>query len=317
MATPPSDDSKMLFRLLADEGWHNYYEIKAAIAEKVPPGRAIRKYQERLRQSREMRGTVNVENARNEDEQIRLGAMACAQVALTSWKGKGIMSRGEGQWKEIRVKPGFQSWGMTTADAGGGAQEPPERAGGSPEVPPGDSEPSEVPRATAESPPGPIAEPAAVEVPEVRPEPAAVEQPVPAPEPAAEAVPEPAMAQAGLAAPVEELIPGPSTRSPYVTGWTGPACPECHMAITDLELHEQWHRDLKSAYESPNTAYLDSEELKTLLGDVTRQAMARFQAGMQIWMEERFTQLEAQIRLLQKDRDPLIPWSETGYIDHG
>lgn len=112
MATPPSDDTRTLFKLISDGEWHRYEEIRDRIAEKVPPGRALRKYQERIEYKRKYSGDPTYDTSASEDERIELGAKACAQVVITSWKGRGIQHREHAGQKWIRVRPGFRSWGL-------------------------------------------------------------------------------------------------------------------------------------------------------------------------------------------------------------
>jgi hypothetical protein len=296
MATPPSDDTLRLFKLLEDNEWHPYHVIKGKIAEKVPPGRAIRRYQDRLKQSRELRQPVN-EVIRTEDEQIRLGAMQCAQVVLTSWKGKGIMVRGEGEFKQVRMKPGFKTWGVQDKNPDGGAQDPGKEAQGVPEVPQEDSEPSEAfPEGREEaSDPEPVpvafAEPVKDNIPTFD-----VEEIFPEAEPAVQAfTPEPATTES-------------EDPSQTVTSFEVSRCSECGMAIIDSDLHDGWHRDLKAVLESPGSAFLDPETLRTLLEGVMRQALARFQAGIQDYLDDRFAEVNHKIVSSAKTREPRSDW---------
>jgi hypothetical protein len=288
MATPPSDDSKMLFRLLADGQWHPYHEIKAGVANAVPPGRAIRRYQDRLRQSRELRNQpASGEILRSEDEQIRLGAMSAAQVAMTSWKGRGIMVRGEGQFKEVRVKPGFSLYGTENGEEPGAeAQEPGKEGEGLPEVPPSDSEPSEERPDPVEAPSEfqPDPQPAEPVVAALDPEVAVIE-----PDLIAEPIPQ------EFVAPTEET-PVPDDQSQTVNYWEIVSCPECGMGILDQPMHDRWHRDLKKVLEAPGSAFVDTETLRTLFEEVMRQGLARFQSGLQGYLDEEFSQVKQRIR---------------------
>lgn len=311
MATPPSDDTRTMFRLLGDREWHNYAQIKAAIAATVPPGRALRKYQERLRQNRDLRNDPNTEILRSEDDQIKLGAAACAQITMTSWKGKGVISRGEGPDKEIKIKPGFSSWGIEAVRMS--EEQDPGKAGeGYTDLPPRDSEPSEPSAAGAQgaSEPEPERQPA----PEPRsPEPVAVEEDV-----------LPAASDTGSVLLDGSVPPGPwvphslpepmaapaEGSSQYVTNVPVWSCPECFMAVTDEAEHHRWHREIKSGTEHPEMALLDQEAMRTLLGDVTRQALDDFQVGMQDWFEARFAELERQIFILRGLRPDRVSWSQ-------
>lgn len=330
MATPPSPDTIMLFKLLEDpETWYGYYDIKTKIADKVAPGRAIRKYKQRLKESRELRGTPQTEIERSPSEMIRLGQMACAQVALTSWKGKGIMIRGEGRYKEIRIKPGFQSWGIVTeAEAGGEEQDPGKEAEGYTEVPPSDSEPSEGSRQGPESVSEPVAEPqpAVVETVEVPPdEPAdiptftvdevfgeqpAQPEPTPVPEqPEPEPAPEPAPV---VEDDLVDFDPALDAPSPMVSIYEVETCPDCGMGMTDKAIHEEWHEQLRRVTSTSGSAFVDPETLRTLVEGVMRQALTRFQANMQNWLETQFAELERQIRLGGRAEKVRRSWAEEG-----
>lgn len=138
MATPPSDDTRMLFRLLSDNLWHSYEEIRDKLAATVPPGRALRKYEERVEYARKYKGDPGYDTTASESTRIFLGARACAQIVITSWKGRGIQQQGSATNKQIRVKPGFTSWGLEhegvpipgSGDSGGAETpaEPPDEA---------------------------------------------------------------------------------------------------------------------------------------------------------------------------------------------
>jgi hypothetical protein len=323
MATPPSPDTIMLFKLLEDpETWYGYYDIKTKIADKVAPGRAIRKYKQRLKESRELRGTPQTEIERTPSEMIRLGQMACAQVALTSWKGKGIMIRGEGPYKEIRVKPGFQSWGIVTeAEADGEEQDPGKESEGYTEVPPSDSERSEGSQQGPES----VSEPVAEALP-AEPEPVAVEPAPVAVEAEPEAVPaapaEPTAPEPPLDEPVPEPTPefedeadlGPTLDAPsqMVSIYEVETCPDCGMGMTDKAIHEDWHEQLRRVTASSGSAFVDPETLRTLVEGVMRQALTRFQVNMQDWLETQFAELERQIRLGGKAEKVRRSWAEEG-----
>lgn len=308
MATPPSDDTKMLFKLLADGQWHDYHKIKASIANAVPPGRAIRRYQDRLRQSRELRSRPDTEILRDEDEQIRLGAMSAAQVALTSWKGKGIMVRGEGNFKEVRMKPGFVVPWITNPEAGREGQDPGKDGGGSPEVPGSDSVPSEARAATGNEPSDPQ------QVPEVATEPAAEPEPEVVvehytvelgPQPTGEQVP---TFTTDEVFGDEPAIQPPPEQSQPVTNYEISACPECGMAIIDPALHEGWHADLEKVLKAPGSTFIDRETLATTVEGAIRPILLHFQAGLQRFLGEELAQLSQQIRALEKPGHPAAPW---------
>lgn len=331
MATPPSPDTIELFKLLEDpDKWYGYYDIKNKIADKVGPGRAVRKYKQRLRESREQRGITDTEILRTENEMIRLGAMACAQVALTTWKGKGIMIRGEGEYKEIRLKPGFQTWGVVSEaqqaaaaaaeaeEAAADAQDPGFESRGYTEVPPSDSEPSEPRPVGPEEVSEPVAEPAVDPViemgtVEVVAEPA-VDPALSLPAREAEWSPpaEPVVVEDEKPDEMVQMHPeaAEETASPSVSIYEVETCRDCGMGIVDMPVHEDWHEQLRRVTATSGSAFIDPESLRTLVEDVMRQALTRFQVNMQDWLQEQFAEVERQIRLGGKPQSVRSPWAD-------
>lgn len=326
MATPPSDDTREMFRLLKDGGWHNYAAIKASIAEQVPPGRALRKYQMRLRQNRELRNDPNTDIYRSEDDQIRLGQGACAQITMTSWIGKGIITRGEGENREVKIKPGFKPWGI---EVGPEPQEPPPRPQGYTDPPPSDSEPSVASPHGAQEASVPQPEPrygwaeppsdeqraadqaaqdeGTLPARRIKLEPESFERPISEPGPVPE--PEPDLPGAQLLSDViDPAVQAPSP--PYVTNVPVWSCPECFMAVTNETEHAKWHRELKAGPSAEEFALVDREAMVTLIGDVTRQVLDEFQTGMQDWLEARFAEVERQIFALRGVRPDRVSWAQ-------
>lgn len=316
MATPPSDETKMLFKLLSDREWHRYEEIHLALAHTIPPGKALRRYENRLQASRGFRGDNKTDIVLSETEQIDLGQRGIAQATISSWKGRGIIQRGDGPTKEIKIKPGFQSWGLAevvpSAKPGepqtGAPQDPPNAGGGYPEVPRADSEPSSAARAAQEQHP----EPAPVAVASVTDEPAppGVDkgssfrpvEPLPRREPNSTWIPED---QAHYAWPG---APRGVTGEERVTAPTPPvvSCLDCGAMVGDQEIHEDWHVSQASA-ESHQIRITFDEETERAVADRVQEAMAplldqaldRFQQGMQDYLETKFAQLEACLINLQ------------------
>lgn len=143
MATPPSADTRTLFKMISDGQWHPYDKIRDAIAASVAPGRALRRYEERVAYKRKYSKDPDYDTAANEDERILLGARACAQSVISSWKGRGVQYRAFADRKEIRLRPGFTSWGL--------------QAEGIPAPASGNSEPSEDAAAPPDEPPAAVA----------------------------------------------------------------------------------------------------------------------------------------------------------------
>lgn len=272
MATPPNDDTRLLFKLLSDGGWHQYEEIRDRVAAAVPPGRALRRYQERVEYTRRSKEDPGYDTQMSEDERIFYGQRAIGQSIITSWKGKGIQYRGEGTLKEIRIKPGFKSWGLINPLA---EEKRPETARGETEVPPDDSEPSEPgQQAPAEAEPV-TAVPEADEAPRT---------------------PEP-LAQQSTAATEEEPYYDWTPSRSVSRATSSFTCAVCGSWVTDEELHDQFHEAYEKKGSRSDMALFAESELRSLLGDVVRQELDQFQSGMQTWLGMQFTQLEQQVFL--------------------
>jgi hypothetical protein len=276
MATPPSDDSRTLFKLLSDGEWHGYTEVRDALARTVPPGRAIRKYEERLAYSREfLTGANGPQKNPTEDEKIELGQRACAQRIITSWKGRGVQARGEGSEKQVRMKPGFRTWGVDTP------------AGN--ESGPGDPGPTEVTPEPVEAADGELSQP---QVPSVESEPVQA---------AAETAAEDFIAPRE---PYEPPVPTPVTPaesdpyawpSPKVSAEDLPECPECGLGVINQSRHDEWHASMKQLAERSEMALLDENAMRTLLGDVMGLVLDKFQDGMVGYLEERFADFDGKL----------------------
>lgn len=298
MATPPSDDTRRLFKLLDDGDWHNYNRIRDGVAEKVPPGRALRKYQERLIDGRRLRGDNKAEIPLTEDEQIFFGARALAQSTITSWKGRGIIARGEGSEKEIKIRPGFRAWGLVAAaKSAGGTPGTVEGAGGSTEVPPEDSVPSEGAGGPLPEPARPIPEPAAAST-----EP--VVAPMPVPEPTVNAVHHDE-ADSWIPKTSEDYA-WPPNRS--TTGSERIACPECGAEILNQQNHDRWHEEQKQTAREQPMALVDEVTLRTLISGEIGQSLDEFQGGMQRYLAGMFAQVERQINDLKPTAERPKSW---------
>lgn len=277
MATPPSDDSRTLFKLLADGEWHSYTVIRDALARTVPPGRAIRRYEERLSYSREfLTGKGGPQRNPSEDEKIELGQRACAQRIITSWKGRGVQAQGEGEDKKIRLKPGFRSWGVdVTVPAQTG-----EDSAGYTDVPPEPVEPSEEDLSKPQSPPA--------------------DSPV---LPDAEPAPQRAQVEAPKA-PAGEHVP-PAGEDPYawpsqkVAAPQWPECPQCGLMVINQARHDEWHAGMNGPAQRPEMALLDENAMRTLLGDVMGLVLDKFQGGMEQYLEDRFNDVESRFVQLE------------------
>lgn len=324
MASQPSDDTRTLFKLLADNEWHRYEDVKDQLARTIPPGRALRKYEERLKSSRKVHDTSNPTPALSEDDQIFYGGRACAQVTISSWREKGLA------WKQddfgvkwIRIKPGFKAFGIAAKGIEEAlAQEAPKEPAapvGTPEVPRADSEPSEASRRPSDGPSG-GAEKAggfrdesgdviAAPVPEaptrfIDPEPALqwrrnaegnweriVDPTAGRPEPVFHPVGE--LPEAG-----DSNSPAASSQSVTVSGLQ--ECSICGALSIDSGFHDQWHKDQNGVLEEIAKKIIDPVTLRTLFSEETGQSLQAFQLGMTQYLEVAFSQLEAQIQVLSK-----------------
>lgn len=321
MGSPPSDDSKMLFKLLADMQWHNYYEIKSQIADKVPPGRAVRKYEDDINSRRRMRGDPTYDTTHDEATRIELGARRCAQTAISSWSGRGVIIRGKGPEKEIRVKPGFSAWGIPGFEPGGeggavsdsqetgqtpaAAQDPPFEAQGGTEVPPEASNGSESEQQTPQEASG--SKEAPVEATEWGAVPNSKDT---------EALRVLARGPDGKWTSVDREAldtPMPAVRAVFPSEPAGnsassfdwprsvaPACGECGLAVSDAETHANWHVRIERFLSGSDGLMLTASQARDLILDVMGQELDQFQQGMQTWLEKQFAQLETTLALLRQ-----------------
>lgn len=293
VATPPNDDTKLLFRLLADRGWHNYIEVREEIAKTVAPGRAIRKYrQDRINdKSNRLRHHNDPlpESRRTESEQIEFGQRSCATSCISSWKKAGaILQRGQNNGREIKVRDGFTSYGIPGFEPGQEEPDPTPEAQGVPEVPPADSKPSEVPPAPVESPS--VLSQAYAEVFPTEPAPPAevvVESQTP---PVAEQVPvepEPEPVQ------TYQLPHAVSPEGGYYGG-PGPdeSCELCGLTVGNAARHSQWHEETVKSDSPSDMALLNESQLRDLLRKVLVDVLDSFQEGMQTHIDSRFAEVE-------------------------
>lgn len=302
MPSPPSEDSVQLFKLLADGRWHRYLDVRDKLALKVAPGRALRKYDERLKHLRVTRNDPKYQTANSEDDRIMYGARMCAQQCITSWKERkrGLEQRGSGNGREIRVEPGFRSAGLTDgwpevlpAESEGSESSPVGEvgvedsgsSGGLSGVPAGDVLPAVVRERFGELPES--------------------ERPVRLGEPAGSGLPERLRevrdfydttdTSEQLAASMASVTEGevPEGFTPVV------ACPVCGVPVLDLAVHEAWHVSQVRVQEQ----ILNAKFEVTLSGEPLDKQLDRFQDNMQEWMAMQFAQLEMVLRVWMKAQD--------------
>lgn len=320
MASPPSEDTKALFKLLADNEWHKYEDIKDQLARSIPPGRALRKYEVRLRSSRKVHDTANPTQPLSEDDQIFYGGRACAQVTISSWRERGLAQRqDEDGVKWIRIRPGFKAFGIEAKGIeealAEGAPKGPATPVATIEVPPVDSAPPEVSPQPTQWPP--------VKLPDFVPPPAVPAEPVPvavaeepsrvADEPATKVIDQEPVRQwqrnsDGDWDPVEEptepvVMPAPDPipqPSPSVTQTAVVECGVCGAVVIDSGFHNRWHEDQIGALRDIHEKIIDGVTLRTVVSGEIGQSLTSFQEGMTRYLDVVFSQLEAQIQVLSR-----------------
>lgn len=308
MATPPSDESKKMFALLIDRDWHRYLDIREAIANSVPPGRALRRYHTEAQQyaRKAQIKDPDYKGLKSDDEKIEIGKRQLAQVTITSWKRAGaVMERGEKSHREIKVRRGWTS----TAFPGYEPQieEDLEFEGeGSPEAPLADSEPSEVAQAVPEDvfvavePPEPPVRSEVPSEPELRPAPVLPRMQ------ASEELRSFVNTGEGWkrAELFEDSRPLGNAVSPQGGLYPGPGsvagCELCGQVVGNQLLHDQWHAEQKHFDTPSEMALLNESQLKDLIRKEIVDALDSFQVGMQDHLDSRFAQLEGIIAAVSR-----------------
>lgn len=345
MPSPPSDTTKFLFKLLSEGGeghWHDYHAIKDALAAKVAPGPALRKYQNDIESRRRARNDPSYDVPHNDDMRIEFGRRRVAQSTMSAWlkdeKRQGIEVRGSGSDKQIRIRPGFiPPWGVremepsAEAEPDAAPQDPPFQGQGYTEVPAeGFRSPEDDTAASdeASAPESVAVDPERARafvcqdgkwIPADRLPPAAATghaetvAMVQAAEDGFDWSPEDEEPQgAVIEIPVFELGPrvapvGDSPSSydwPPLTPQPDPECPECGLAVRNQGVHTTWHEGFVKRQEQENGALLRESQVVGLCRDVMGQELDRFQHGMQLWLEKQFAQLEASMLALRSQGGP-------------
>ncbi len=317
MATPPSDDTRSLFKLLADGQWHPYEQIRDELAATVPPGRALRKYQERVEYARKYKRDPTYDTSASEDDRIYFGARACAQIAITSWKNRGLEVTGTAENKQIRIKPGFKTWGIGTNMNGDEDEVEPEDERNSPG---GGQERADEPERAEESPPSQQWRERQAD--------GLVERGFPQHEareaaglPQVEIVPD-AMPGRSAGAASDPGDPGePDQGDEYSWGVeseekirerrytisetsqpvTTTECQMCGAEVLDVSKHAEWHEQFiaRSAPEQREDMALFAEsEIRSLLRDVVETVLDQFQENMVQYLSTQFAHVDAGIHLL-------------------
>jgi hypothetical protein len=287
--TPANDDTKLLFRLLADGEWHLFKEIRETMAHKVAPGRAYRAYERDVAYRRKYKGDPNYDTRRTQEERIEFGQRKCVQAAISEWKDIGVEFRGENDAREIRIKKGFTSWVIPGFEPNQKSQDPGSEAEGYTDPPPEDSV-----RSAAQ--PGPGNEGSASEPPSSEREEGPVMQ---------ESKEDGSASGVPLAA-----EPTPTTDHDYAelrNEWLRDSfiCHACGLLVTNSALHMQWHEALAQENTPENSGMLDESQLRHIVTDVMEQGLDQFQQGLQSYLDKQFAQVEV---LLSGSRRPLNRW---------
>ncbi len=298
MATPPSDDTRSLFKLLADGQWHPYEQIRDELAATVPPGRALRKYQERVEYARKYKNDPTYDTSASEDDRIYFGARACAQIAITSWKNRGLEVAGNAENKQIRIKPGFKTWGIGTT-MNDTEEESEDASSGSP----GGGLDGDGERDPAPPPPQWREAQAGAGLPQVE----IVPETTPGrPQETASDPGDPGALddadEYSWGADAQEALRGrrftiSETSQPVATT----ECQLCGAEVLDVSKHAEWHEQYiaRSAPEQREDMALFAEsEIRSLLRDVVETVLDQFQENMVQYLSTQFAHVDAGIHLL-------------------
>jgi len=102
MATPLSLEAQQLLKQLADGQWRHREDVVSALAPKVAPGRALRRFESDSLPPEER---FNAEPT--DDEKIRMGQRRVAMVVVRSMKRRYLEceNREDGEWVRLRPEP--------------------------------------------------------------------------------------------------------------------------------------------------------------------------------------------------------------------
>ncbi len=106
--TPFSGEAQTLFKLLSDRAWHEHSDIKERLARTVAPGKALRKYEDRIERRRELNSNAPMVTPPDQDEKIRFGQRLIADRVIQGLKRKYLEfdSNGGGFGRRmLRLKP--------------------------------------------------------------------------------------------------------------------------------------------------------------------------------------------------------------------
>lgn len=264
--TPFSTEVRTLFRLLEDADgnrrWHDFREIKERLATTVAPGKALRRYEERLSKRRERGGHAPMVNDVSEDEKVLYGQRLIADNVIQAIKRRwlDVEHNGGGYGhKMIRLKPEVKIPASNpTTNLPGGAEEPWDD---------GDGE-------------------------------AGTEEPDDSLEPAEDAL-EPAEDALGEPPPVYATGPPPMTRRQRHAARQPFVCRECGVMVPDPAQHEEFHaqfvrRDALAEAGPPeptppashDVALFSESQVRRIIAEEVGLQLDAFQSGFQNWLVE-------------------------------
>lgn len=123
MPSPMSIESRSLLRLLEDGQWHDLEDIQSRLAATIAPGKALRRYEERVALRAVKEGPRKAPEL-SDEEKIYSGQRVLASVAINSMKKRYVEIAETDAGRRIRRRPGVDVSLPPKLDTGDG--DPPE-----------------------------------------------------------------------------------------------------------------------------------------------------------------------------------------------
>lgn len=275
--TPWSLESRALFKILSDGEWHFYNEVLESLARTFPPGRALRKYEARLKYKREYHGTTRTLEEPPEHKRIEYGQKSLAYRYFSPMKRRYLEVSGEKGAADrlVRIPPGSPLWDLMATgekpdsydDDELDEQEAPESSG---------PDAVEAPESAEGSPEYPL-------------EPEGLEFSFP-PEPEEPVIP---AAPAGSVG--ERMSKAFTLAYDLVDGDDGMFDDQLPEEV-DQDGQMCDHRDLLRSLDEPEPqAQLTAETVRLLIREETSRLLDEFQQGMQFWWTEQLEMLRRNV----------------------
>ncbi len=96
-----SDEANTLLKLLADGQWHPYTQVRARLAQTVPPGKALRRYVTNETARERIKGPRTRPELPDE-QKIHSGRMSIATDTIASMRFRYVEVEGSGSDKQLR-----------------------------------------------------------------------------------------------------------------------------------------------------------------------------------------------------------------------